>query len=120
MTLNITLPWPPKGLSPNARHHWATTAKLKKQYRKACALTAMEQGARRLLANRLQVHLHFVPPNRRARDWDNLIASMKAGLDGLADVLQVDDSRWRLSFEVAEEEIGGMVQVHITEAVANG
>lgn len=112
--LNLTLPWPPKGLSPNARNHWATTAKLKKAYRKACALTAMEQGARRLSADRLQVHLHFVPPNRRARDWDNLIASMKSGLDGLVDVIQVDDSRWKLSFDVAEGVVGGMVKVRIS------
>lgn len=120
MSLNITLPWPPAGLSPNARHHWATTARLKKQYRQACAWQAKAQGAQPIAADRLQVHLHFVPPNRRARDWDNLIASMKAGLDGLADVLKVDDSRWRLSFEVAEGEIGGMVKVHITEVGANG
>ena len=41
---------------------------------------------------------------------------MKAGLDGLADVLQVDDSRWRLSFDVAQGEVGGMVVVQIEEA----
>ena len=114
--LTINLPWPPVGLSPNARNHWTTTARLKKAYRKACAMAAMEQGARRLLASRLEVHLRFVPPNRRARDWDNLLSSMKAGLDGLADVLQVDDSRWRLSFDVAQGEVGGMVVVQIEEA----
>lgn len=113
--LTINLPWPPVGLSPNARNHWTTTARLKKSYRKACAMAAMEQGARRLLASRLEVHLRFVPPNRRARDWDNLLSSMKAGLDGLADVLQVDDSKWRLSFDVAQGEVGGRVTVQIEE-----
>ena len=118
--LTINLPWPPVGLSPNARNHWTTTARLKKAYRKACAMAAMEHGARRLLSGRLEVHLRFIPPDRRARDWDNLLASMKAGLDGLADVLQVDDSRWRLSFDVAQGEVGGMVVVQIEEMGANG
>ncbi|HSV73521.1 MAG TPA: hypothetical protein VLH79_07160 [Chthonomonadales bacterium] len=40
MSLTIVLPWPPTGLSPNARNHWAKLAKLKKQYREACAWTA--------------------------------------------------------------------------------
>jgi len=35
--MKVMLPWPPTGLSPNARNHWAKTAKLKKQYREACA-----------------------------------------------------------------------------------
>jgi crossover junction endodeoxyribonuclease RusA len=64
----------------------------------------------------LAVHLHFVPPDRRRRDLDNLIASMKAGLDGLADALGVDDSRWKLSAEApaAGGEVGGFVRVEVT------
>lgn len=113
--LEVTLPWPPKELSPNARVHWAVLARTKKAYRQACAWHAVEQGARRIEAERLSVHLVFVPPNRRARDWDNMLASVKAGLDGLADALGVDDSRWRVSFEVSDE-IGGMVKVSIEQA----
>lgn len=110
--MQYTLPWPPTGLSPNARNHWAKTAKLKKTYREACSWTAVSQGAYPLKASRLKVHLTFHPPNRRARDWDNLLASVKAGLDGLADALRVDDSRWVLSFEVSET-VGGMVKVDV-------
>lgn len=109
----FTLPWPLTKLSPNARTHWAERARLAKVFRKACYLTALSQGAKKIQADRLAVHLVFVPPNRRERDWDNLIASMKAGLDGLSDAIGVDDARWRLSFEVAEGEIGGMVRVKI-------
>lgn len=44
----------------------------------------------------LHVELVFrPPPDHRERDRDNLLASMKAGLDGVASALQIDDSRFR-------------------------
>jgi crossover junction endodeoxyribonuclease RusA len=111
--LAVILPWPPSGLSPNARHaHWSQLATLKRRYRAACANSARAQGAARIEADRLQVALTFVPPDRRHRDADNCLASMKSGLDGLADVLGVDDSRWRVGFEVAEG-VGGFVRVEV-------
>lgn len=77
---------------------------------------ARQQGATRLQTPSLAVTLRFVPPDRRARDIDNLVASMKSGLDGLADVLQVDDSRWRLTAELPEAggEIGGFLRVEVS------
>lgn len=58
------------------------------------------------------VSLTFLPPDRRRRDLDNLIASMKSGLDVLADALGVDDNRFKLSAELADE-IGGFVRVEV-------
>lgn len=110
--MNIVLPWPPKALSPNARQHWAALANAKRAYRRACAWQAAEQGVRHTPAEKIAMSLVFVPPDRRRRDWDNLIASMKAGLDGLADVLGVDDSRFRITSELAEGP-GGFVRVGI-------
>lgn len=60
----------------------------------------------------LAVHLEFYPPNKRSRDWDNLLASMKSGLDGLADGLGVNDSLFRPSVAVADA-IGGFVRVTV-------
>jgi crossover junction endodeoxyribonuclease RusA len=37
---------------------------------------------------------------------------MKAGLDGLADVLKVDDKHWTLTIRKGET-VGGFVEVHI-------
>lgn len=108
----LTLPWPPSSLSPNKRQHWRVTAKAKKAYREACAYHARLQGAREISAERLHVRLRFVPPDKRRRDLDNLIASMKAGLDGLADVLGVDDHKWSLAVEVSDQ-IGGFVRVEV-------
>lgn len=111
-TLRLTLPWPPTALSPNMRQHWSALSRAKKSYRFACAMTARQQGANRIAADKLHVSLVFVPPTRRAYDLDNMLARMKSGLDGLADVLGVDDSRWSLTIAKAEE-VGGMVRVEV-------
>ena len=111
----LTLPWPPRDLSPNARVHYMALAKAKKAYRAACAWTAKEQGLKRMDAQRLHLTLTFVPPNRRAHDLDNCLASIKAGLDGLADVLGVDDKQWSLTLHKADA-IGGFVRVEVANA----
>lgn len=108
----LTLPWPPTALSPNTRQHWSALASAKKAYRTECAWQAKAQGARAIDAAKLHVSLVFVPPNRRAFDLDNMLARMKSGLDGLCDVLGVDDSKWSLSIAKADE-IGGMVRVEV-------
>ena len=117
MNLILTLPWPPHDLSPNARVHWAALAKAKKSYRYACAIEAKRQGATRLDTHGLDVHFIFYPPSRRRTDLDNCLSRMKSGVDGLVDVLGVDDSKWRISLAMAGE-IGGMVKVQITEMEA--
>ncbi len=112
----IELPWPAKALSPNARVHWAVLAKAKKAYRTRCRVIGSQAGLGAVpVGDRpVAVHLTFFAPDRRARDWDNLVASMKAGLDGLADAMGVDDSRWRLSFTLDPEPVpGGVVAVSI-------
>lgn len=108
----ITLPWPPAGLSPNARLHWVQLAKLKKQYRQACWAQAIEQGAKKLSAGKLHLTITFIPPSRRAYDLDNCLARIKAGLDGLSDALGVDDKHWSLTIQKGEG-IGGMVKILI-------
>ena len=110
--LIFTLPWPPSELSPNSRGHWSKLARAKKAYRAAVAWTAKEQGARRLEAQRLHLSLTFYPPSRRAFDLDGLLSRMKSGLDGLADVLGVDDKHWSLSISKADA-VGGFVRVRV-------
>lgn len=119
-TWAVDLPWPPRELSPNARQHYHAAARAKKAYRARCGAIATQAGGRVLAgcAGRLRVHLAFFPPDRRPRDWDNLLASMKSGLDGLADATGVDDSRWSLSFELGEPVPGGQVLVTFTAAGA--
>lgn len=114
--IDITLPWPPTTLSPNARPHFMALAKAKKAYRKACGWQSVAAIGRTVVpAGPLAVHLTFIPPDRRSYDEDNLVARMKAGLDGLADALRVDDRDFRVTHDL-QPGPGGMVKVRITEA----
>lgn len=112
----LTMPWPQTVLSPNARAHWTQVAKAKKSLRAAWAWEATKQGAKRIQAESLAVRLTFFPPDRRPRDLDNMLAACKAGLDGLADVLGVDDRNWSIRIERGEH-VGGFVRVEVTRAV---
>jgi crossover junction endodeoxyribonuclease RusA len=61
----------------------------------------MAQGLRRINADALHVTITLCPPNNNRRDVQNTIAALKAAVDGVADVLGVDDSRWRIVWPVA-------------------
>ena len=108
----VTLPWPPADLSPNARVHWASLHSAKRRYREVCAWQARHQGVRPVKADALHLTLTFHAPTKQAYDLDNALARMKSGLDGLADVLGVDDSRWSLTIAKADT-IGGFVRVEV-------
>ena len=112
----VELPWPSPRLSPNARGHWATTSTAKKAYRKKCRELGEAAGLALVpkAPTEVKVHLTFVPPDKRRRDWDNMLASMKSGLDGLADAMGVDDNRWRLAFDVSDDPVeNGIVLVTV-------
>ena len=111
--VRVELPWPPKELSPNARLHWAALARAKRDYRHACLVLAKKQGVMPLRADALDVSFTFHAPTRRAYDLDNALARMKAGVDALAHLLQVDDSRWAMRIERGEPRRGGRVVVDV-------
>jgi crossover junction endodeoxyribonuclease RusA len=54
-----------------------------------------------------------MPPDRRARDLDNMLASIKSGLDGLADALEANDRRFRYGLIDVADDVRGMVKVKI-------
>lgn len=117
MTYTVTLPWPPKELSPNARTHWRAKAPITKAYKNACWALCKEAG---LLikpysteGGRLHLWLDFYPPDRRARDDDNMVASFKAGRDGIALALGIDDARF-VCHPFVSDQIGGYIKARIT------
>ena len=114
--LSILLPWPPATLSPNSRLHWAQRAKAVKAYRTACAWCASVErdGPLPPAEGPLSVVLGFRPPDSRRRDWDGLLSRMKSGLDGIADGLGVNDSRFRPALVVGAPIKGGAVMVVIS------
>lgn len=111
--IEFCIPWPYSKLSPNIRQHWASLAKAKKKYKTACYWSAYEQGVRQIDADKITVHFYFHPPNKRKYDIDNLVARMKAGIDGIADLIKVDDANWIMTFERLEPKKGGEVKVII-------
>lgn len=110
----ILLPWPPRVLSPNARAHWSAKAKAARKCRADAGILAQAMGCRNLDVSRLTVEITFCPPDRRRRDTDNMLASIKAHIDGIADATGVDDSDWNIGIARGEPVKGGAVLVHVT------
>jgi Holliday junction resolvase RusA-like endonuclease len=80
----IVLPLPPRELSPNARPHWAVKARAVRCYREAAYLSALASRPGRPL-QAAKVTACFFFRDRRRRDRDNLLASLKPAFDGIAD-----------------------------------
>lgn len=113
----LVLPWPSRSLHPNARVHWAAKAKAAKAARKAGFILTTQAGWSRvkLPDGRLHLWIDFYPPDRRCRDDDGLLSSMKAARDGIADALGIDDHRF-VSHPYVKDEVrkGGEVRIRIT------
>jgi crossover junction endodeoxyribonuclease RusA len=113
----LTFPWPQRVLSPNARCHWAVKAKSAKAYRYECfVLASIGLEGRVDNGGPIDVYLTFRPPSKRRYDLDNALASLKSGLDGLADALKVNDSRFRLHAVMGTPKPPGAVFVTIGRA----
>jgi Holliday junction resolvase RusA-like endonuclease len=111
--IELALPWPSPRLNPNARQHWSALAKAKKRARADAFVRVRSLGHRIPAGVPLRLSLRFAPPTRARRDLDNLLASCKAALDGVAEALGVDDSRFRPVLDWAPPERGGVVYVRI-------
>ncbi len=110
--MKVTLPWPPKELSPNHRGHWKPIWQKQKQYKEDCWVLCKAAGIKRPEGDRITVTMRFYPPTRHARDQDNMVASMKFGLDALAAAMGVDDKLFDIKIEVSPE-CGGKVEVTV-------
>lgn len=116
----ITLPWPDKRLSPNARLHWRAkvgpkqAAKIHAGWATVSAMGFHEVHAR-LSADdaAIPMTITFYPPDRRRRDDDNMIGGFKAARDGIAGALGVDDRRFRPQYKFAGPSKPGRVEVTI-------
>lgn len=94
--MKIELPWPDPSLSPNRKNgkHW-TSVHEKKGKRLSDARWLTIQAMRTVgyvpPVGLLPLVVTFVAPDKRRRDLDNLLASMKADFDGVSQALGVDD-----------------------------
>jgi crossover junction endodeoxyribonuclease RusA len=118
-TAEFFLPWPDRRLSPNAREHWACVARAKKRAKLCAYYSAKEAGLGKIEADSLSVRYAIYPPDRRARDQDNIIASLKAYADGIAEAIGIDDSKWNISIAPRGPiEKGGMIKVELDWSAA--
>ncbi len=108
---HVILPWPYEALWPNARPHWAQKAKAVKAYR--FAAKTMCNGAKPGV-----VRITFCPkPFGPLPDKDNCISAFKAGQDGIADALGVNDRDLIVTHEFGSRCRDGGVIVDIIPTV---
>lgn len=118
MSYTIHLPWPRKALSPNARVHWRTKAPFVKAARAEAAWWAVIAFAGQKPAwARVAVSVIFFPPDNRRRDLDNLIASLKPTMDGIAEAIGIDDAKFVPTYSIGDPVPMGRVSVSLSEAL---
>jgi len=82
----VDLPLPPKALSPNSRPTRRAKISAVRAYRTTAWAKAYEAtGGKRYQWRQAYVCVSFHFKDRRQRDGDNLVASLKAAFDGLVD-----------------------------------
>lgn len=122
--LELVLPWPSKDLSPNARVHWRDKAKATKAARQLAVVLAFEAGWRDACLPPGRLHLWidiYQAPGKKLPDDDNMLGRCKAYRDGIAQVLGIDDRRFKSHPDVKHERRpGGQVVMRITGHTEQG
>jgi Holliday junction resolvase RusA-like endonuclease len=92
----VTLPFPHPGLSPNRSHgkHWSATSALRKTARQEAFILTKSLRPSVVGDGSVSLKITFVQPDKRQRDRDNLLSALKPSLDGIADALGINDSRF--------------------------
>lgn len=117
--LKFELPWPDPALAPNRKNgrHWSTVHTIKNQ----AFLTGKSAAMMQMIATgykppecNIPMTMTFCAPDKRRRDLDNLLASEKNYLDGVAQALGVDDQVFcPITLKRGEVVKGGCVIVEI-------
>ena len=123
MVTAIVIPMTPsRVLSPNARTHWATKARAVSRFRDAAHLstTVTMPADEREALQRCQsigyvVRVSWERGRRGSIDEDNVLASCKAALDGVADALGIDDRRFHIrGVEIDRTSRAGTTTITLT------
>ena len=95
---------PDPALSPNKRLHYMELYRAKAAAKQAAAALVMAQGKPPRPYEKAYITITWVAKDKRRRDMDNLLASMKAYIDGLVAVgLLRDDDAMRVSYTLRYE-----------------
>lgn len=95
----IEVGWPPTTLNPNNRAHRAIKARARAAQKREAywATCAVVPRCFRHNGRRITLTIHAHPAVRRNRDGDNLVASLKGAIDGLAEAMGIDDGVFDLA-----------------------
>lgn len=119
--LTVELPWPSSKLLPNRSHglHWAKSSALRASAFEAAYLLTHQavgkySGVWYSLTGNVPLTITFNPPDKRKRDLDGALSSLKTSLDGVATALTIDDSKFNpITLKRGEPVKGGSVLVVI-------
>jgi crossover junction endodeoxyribonuclease RusA len=111
----LRLPWPPSLLSPNARGSWRKKEGARKKYKSDCGHLA-KAAIPSFCNNEIHLKIVFYPPDNRRRDLDNMLASIKYGLDAIAQSWGVDDNRFAMTIRRGCVIKHGLVTVEVLNA----
>lgn len=108
----IELPFPPASLSGHNTGHWRRKSPIVAEHREWAKLAALSAAIPVPDEGDIRVSVTFYPPDKRG-DRVNFPVRMKPYFDGIADALQVNDSRFLPAFHYAEPTKPGRVVVSI-------
>ena len=108
----IVLPFPPSCLSGHNKGHYRVKAPIiakHRQWARDATLAAMPTVP---ATGDIPIRFRFVPPDRRS-DRMNMPNRLKPYADGIADALGVNDVRFLPTYEFAEPDKPGRVEVSV-------
>lgn len=120
MIVSVELPWPHKGLSPNARLQVFAKAKIFKATKQdtyvrthralrtaGVKTVRVKDGnsAKQWRGGVVNLKMICTPPILRYRDEDNMIATCKAVFDGIAEAMKVNDTIFHFREQVWHEPV---------------
>lgn len=106
----IVLPFPSAELSGHNNSSWYMKRATIKKHREWARIATVAVMPPVPAAGDILIHFRFVPPDRRS-DRMNFTNRLKPYADGIADALGVNDVRFLPTFEFAEPERPGRVEV---------
>ena len=100
--------------------HWTATAKAKADAKAtgyAIGYKNKPDVAKDVL---IPLEIHFYPPDKRRRDIDGCLSSLKHALDGIAQAWGLDDSRFRpITIDMKDPISGGKVVITVKKTTEN-
>ena len=118
-SITIVIQLPPHAVKPNARSHWRVKAKAVKRYRRDAwgAVVVALKGAQAPMWLKAKAHISAFYPTLQRPDPDNLVSSLKAVFDGLADagIVANDRDLWPERPTISKDKNNPRIEITITE-----